>query len=510
MRSYLWPIHSTELFKIVPLVLMAFFIGVNYNILRNVKDALIVTAESSGAEVIPFIKVWGIVPGAILMTFIYSRLNNKLTRERVFYAMITIFLLFFTLFTFVIYPIRHLIHPHHTADLLQAYLPAGFKGMIAMFRHWTFSSFYIMSELWSSAILSMLFWGFTNEITKITEARRFYGILAIGLNMAAIGAGQISVFLSSNFVRTHCPMSVDPWHQSIILLTVVVLISGFIIMGIYRYLTTKVLTREDQSDVMATQKGPKIHMSMRETFMYLAKSRYLVYMAVIVLFYNIVINLVEVLWKDQVQKLYPSPNDFNAYMNQITTITGVISLFACFFISGQVIRKCGWTATALITPAVLLITSIGFFTCFFGANSLLHFTASIGTSPLVLLVFFGSLQNCLSRAAKFSLFDATKEIAFIPLSMESKLKGKAAIDGIGSRLGKSGGSLIHQSLLVIFSSIAASAHVVASLLTVFIFGWIIAVLALGKRFNIISAEADQKEEPRPILVEEPKTLISAN
>lgn len=497
LRAYLWPIHSNELFKIVPLILMAFFIGFNYNILRNMKDALLVTAESSGAEVIPFIKVWGIVPGALLMTFIYSRLNNKLSRERVFYAMIVIFLLFFLLFTFVIYPIRNIIHPHQMADLLEGYLPRGFKGIIAMFRYWTFSSFYIMSELWSSFILSMLFWGFANEITKITEAKRFYGILAMSLNMAAISGGQTSVFLSTD--RVHdllclSALSKDPWHQSIIILTFVILISGIAIVALYRHLTTKVLTREDQAYVMARQKGPKIRMSTRETFSYLAKSKYLIFIAIVVLCYNVVINLVEVIWKDQVDKLYPNPNDFYSYMGQITSITGTISLFACFFISGQAIRKCSWTFTALITPIILLITSAAFFVCFFGSSSLIGFATMMGTSPLALVVFCGSLQNCFSRAAKFSLFDASKEIAFIPLSMESKLKGKAAIDGVGSRIGKSGGSLIHQSLLVVFSSIAASAHIVAGILTLFIFGWIIAVISLGKRFNLLSAETSKTEE----------------
>lgn len=141
IRAYLWPIRASELRKFLPLFLMAFFIGFNYNILRNMKDALLVTAASSGAEVIPFIKVWGILPGAVLMTFLYSRLNNRLTRERVFYSMVTIFLSFFAFFTFVIYPFRDVLHPHAAADYLQSHLPAGFKGLIAMFRYWTFSTF---------------------------------------------------------------------------------------------------------------------------------------------------------------------------------------------------------------------------------------------------------------------------------------------------------------------------------------------------------------------------------
>lgn len=484
MRAFFWPVRSTELKKFLPLFFMAFFIGFNYNVLRNLKDALLITAASSGAEVIPFIKVWGILPGAVLMTFLYSRLNNRFHREQVFYSMVGLFLAFFAFFTFVLYPLRDSLHPHATADFLATYLPTGFKGLIAMFRYWTFSSFYIMSELWSSAVLSMLFWGFTNEITRLGEAKRFYSLIAIGLNFAAVNAGQVSVFLTGSYLRTHLHLLQDEWQQTVVLLTVVVLASGLIVLGLYRYLTHHVLSKTD-SDYVHPTKREKIKLSMRENFAYLARSRYLMSIAIIVLSYNIVINLVEVIWKDQVRQLYPDPNAFTAYMGQITSITGAISMLLSFLVSGHMIRKYGWTISAVFTPLVLLVTSACFFFFFFGGQYMLGLLATFGTSPLALVVFFGSAQNCLSRASKFTLYDATKEMAFIPLSLESKLKGKAAIDGVGSRLGKSAGSFIHQALLLIFSTISASAHIVAAILLGVITYWIWNVLTLGRQFQAI-------------------------
>ncbi|NGX54713.1 MAG: ADP,ATP carrier protein 1 [Chlamydiae bacterium] len=507
LRSYLWPIRGSELRKFLPLVLMAFFIGFNYNILRNMKDALLITAESSGAEVLPFIKVWGIVPAALLMTFIYSRLNNKLRRDRVFQVMVAIFLGFFALFTFVIFPIRDLLHPHQLADHLQTVLPAGFKGLIAMFRYWTYSSFYIMSELWSSTILSMLFWGFANEVTKLAEAKRFYGLIAMGLNLAAITSGVVSVFLTGEWLRGVFSICENPWHNSIVLLTSVVLLSGLAILGIYRYLTNSVFVGEEHADSVASKKTAKIKLSMRESFAYLGRSKYLISIAVIVLSYNVVINLLEVIWKDSVRELYPNPNNYNAYMSQITMITGAISLFASLFLSGQLIRKMGWTFTALVTPVVLLLTSVGFFTFFFGGNALMGMVTVLGTSPLALVVFFGAAQNCLSRAAKFTLFDSTKEMAFIPLTVEAKLKGKTVIDGVGSRLGKSGGSLIHQTLLIVFTTISASAHIVAGILLAVGIFWIAAVMRLGKQFNALTQkDPAMPATPAPATTEETEVV----
>jgi AAA family ATP:ADP antiporter len=118
----------------------------------------------------------------------------------------------------------------------------------------------------------------------------------------------------------------------------------------------------------------------------------------------------------------------------------------------------------------------------------------IGTSPLMLAVLFGAAQNIMSKSAKYSLFDPTKEMAYIPLDQESKVKGKAAIDVVGARLGKSGGSFVQQGLLVVFGSIGAITPYVGVILLVIIGAWMIAAKSLGKQFNALNQE---KEKPAP-------------
>ena len=67
----------------------------------------------------------------------------------------------------------------------------------------------------------------------------------------------------------------------------------------------------------------------------------------------------------------------------------------------------------------------------------------------MLIIFFGAFQNIISKVVKYSFFDSTKEMAYIPLDQESKVKGKAAIDMVGSRLGKSGSSWLQLALMQI-------------------------------------------------------------
>lgn len=505
-RSYLWPVHSYELKKLIPMLFIFFLISFDYNVLRVMKDTLVVTAQASGAEVIPFIKLWVMFPGAILMTFIFTRLCNRFSREKVFYLMISGFLLFFLLFAFVLYPARDFLHPHATADVLQQRLPEGFKGLIAMFRNWTLTGFYVMSELWSNIILTMLFWGFANQVTRIHEAKRFYGLFGIGANLSGVAAGQASVYLSRHLYNPRLPFGNTAWEQSMAMLVLLVVIAGIVALGVFRWMNSTILKDSYSSDSNIAAKGGvlKEKFSLRESFRYLIRSKYLLSIAAIVISYNLVINLVEVIWKHEVREMFPNPNEYSTYMNQVSTIIGIFATLSALLISGNSIRKFGWTFTAMLTPGILFITSIGFFVFFFlkgGASERVF--SLLGATPLAMVVFFGSAQNILSRAAKYSVFDATKEMAFVPLSPECKLKGKAMIDGVCSRLGKSGGSAIHQILLILFSGFAASAPYVAGFLLAVIGIWMGATWFLGKKFTAITSPEVVKRshisEPLPQL-----------
>ncbi len=488
-RLFFWPIHRWELKKFVPMFLMFFLISFNYNALRSCKDSLVVTAPHSGAEAIPFIKVWAILPGALLLTYFFTRLTNRFGREKVFYIMMGLFLGFFILFTFALFPAQDYVHPNGLADKLQAILPPGFKGLIAMFRNWTFTLFYVMSELWGTAILSVLFWGFANEVTNVGEAKRYYGLLMIGANVAGILSGQASVWLSGLGFIPYLPYGKCSWDQSMLFLNCLIVFSGVLTIAIFRWVNRHVIRPSEQ------QRPPpeKIQMSMRKNFAYLARSKYLICVALIVLAYNIAINLIEVVWKNQIKQLYPNPSEYNIYMGEVMTLMGILATVGAI-ITLYSIRRFSWTFNAMISPAILLITGIGFFLFTLFPDSGLNWIAALmGSTPLMLSVALGGLQNSFSRATKYTIFDATKEIAFIPLSSESKLKGKAAIDGVGSRLGKSGGSIIHQSLLLFFSTVGASTPYVAVIFLGVVLVWLFAVVSLGKQFDSLTKPALSKE-----------------
>lgn len=492
-RSFFWPVHNFELKKLIPMLLLFFFINFNYTILRDTKDALVVTAPGSGAEAIPFLKVWGVLPLAIIFMLIYAKLSNILNKKALFYATLAPFIIFFALFATVLYPARDVLHPTVLADRLQEILPVGFTGFIAIFRNWTYSLFYVMAELWGSVGISLLFWGFANDITKVSESKRFYAMFGLGANFAMLFSGPAIVFVSD--IRSHLAVGADPWQASLNYLMTMVVISGILVLAIYRWIQNNVLTDArfyDPGEVKKTKEKPS--MSLGESFKFLAKSKYILCIAILVLAYGIAINLVEVTWKGQLKLQYPNPNAYSTFMGYFSTITGAVTILMMLFVGGNVIRKFGWGTAALITPVVLLITGAGFFSFVLFKQYLMGFVAMLGSTPLMLAVVFGTAQNIMSKSAKYSLFDPTKEMAYIPLDQESKVKGKAAIDVVGARMGKSGGSLIQQGLIVACGSVAAITPYVAAILFGIIFAWIFAAKALNKRF--VALTVDKGAEPK--------------
>lgn len=494
LRSFLWPIHRQELRKFLPMLLIMFLVCFNYSIVRNMKDTVVVTA--SGAQVIPFIKLWAMLPGAILITVFYTYLTNRFSQERAFYIMISGFIVFYCIFGFILYPCRESLHLYGLADYLSLYLPTGFNGFISMVCNWSFTMFYVMCELWGSLVLSVIFWGFANEVTKLSEARRFYSVFSIFSNLAAIVAGQSANYLAhGNSVGLGFSyLSSDHFEQSVMLLVSVVAIAGLIMMAIFRWVNLNVLNDSSFDELHKTKselKKNKKKLSIRESLSFLSNSKYLLCIAMIVIGYNLTINLAEVVWKEQLRLLKPDRSDYNVFLNNVTTAVGVISTFIAIFMA-RIISKYGWTRTALITPIVMLVTCIGFFGFIVFQGTLGPIgLAMTGLSPLMIAVLFGALQNSTCKAMKYSVFDTTKEMTFIPLDHETKLNGKATIDGVGSRFGKSGGSFIHMGLFLVFGSLIDSSPYVAVIIFTAIGGWIVAVRALGKQFSNVAVTEDR-------------------
>eukprot|EP01024_Parvocaulis_polyphysoides_P051243 TRINITY_DN5038_c0_g1_i4.p1 TRINITY_DN5038_c0_g1~~TRINITY_DN5038_c0_g1_i4.p1 ORF type:complete len:512 (+),score=55.49 TRINITY_DN5038_c0_g1_i4:146-1681(+) len=411
--------------KVIPLGLMFFSILFNYTILRDTKDVLVVTAPGSGAEIIPFLQTWVNLPMAIGFTILYTKLSNVLTNSQLFYACLLPFIVFFFSFAYVIYPVRDIIHPTALCERLVETMGDRFAGPIAILRNWSYCLFYVMAELWGSVVVSVLFWGLANQITTVDEAKQFYPLFGLGANVALIFSGKAVKYFSK--VRESLPAGVDGWGYSLRGMMGMVAIFGFVIAALY-YLLQKTIIEKGKGAAPGEKKKKKkkAKMSVGESFVFLAQSPYIRDLATLVVAYGISINLVEVTWKSKLKAQFPDPNAYSSFMGDFSTATGSVT-FCLMLASRFIFQWFGWGVAALITPTVLLITGIMFFSLVLYSAPLEPTMKALGLTPLMAAVLVGAAQNVFSKGSKYSLFDPCKEMAYIPLDDEVNTKGKAAM-----------------------------------------------------------------------------------
>ena len=498
LRGVFWPIHNFELKKFLPMGLMMLCILFNYTVLRDTKDALVVLAPAGGAETISFLKLYGVTPSAILFMVIFVKLANALKRENLFYAIVFPFLIFFTLFAWVIYPNRYSLHIGiETIQALQVDYPR-LHYVFPVVGNWSFSLFYILSELWGSVVLSMLFWQFANHITRLNEAKRFYSLFGMIGNFGLALSGSL-IYFCSKYANT-LGENLDTWGINLKIQMTMVMISGLMTMGLYYWMHRSVLTdprffAEGQESGKTKKSKPKL--SLSESMKYLVQSRYLMLIAVIVLAYGITINLVEGVWKGQIKIKYPKENDYLAFMGQFSFMTGCVTIFM-MILGANILRRLRWKTSASITPWMVLVTSLIFFGFIMYANRVGDpFSSFMGTSLVMAAIMIGQAQNVASKATKYSLFDSTKQMAYIPLDDELKVKGQAAVEVIGGRAGKSGGAFIQSTLLSAIGgsvTLASLVPILGPIVVVVTLVWLWSVSSLSKPVeDMMSAEKDKKK-----------------
>lgn len=478
-RERLWPIRAYELKKILPLLFMKFFISFTYGVLTSMKDAFVVTAKGSGAEVIPVLKGWIVLPVALGATILYSKLSNTFRRSVLFYGIIIFFMAFIFCYGFFLYPNIDALSPHQSADWLLQKLGAQNSHWVAIYRNWVQTLFFVIAELWGSIVIFLLFWGFVNHICNFNEAKRCYNLFIAGGDMAQMFTGPLVCYFTGKFVGEH-------FHLALKNLVLIVLVFGVMIMLLHYLLTRKILKNDERLYQPEFKSQPielKTKLSLFESLKFIAKSPYLRAIAIMVVAYGLTMNLTEVTWKANLKLAYPETGAYQSVMATVSSSVGVCSFIITLFFSGLFIRTTGWHASAQLPPIVIGTTSLLFLLFYLNPAWLYPFTA-LGFSPLMLIVIFGAFQNVSTKIMKYAFFDSTKEMAYIPLDMESKVKGKAAIDVVGSRLGKSGAAWI-QIVLIQFAgtgSVLSITHMLVPIVACTVLFWILSVRSLNKQF----------------------------
>lgn len=479
--KYIWPVYRHERSQFLFTTLLMFCILFIQNLIRAMKDSMVIT--EIGAESTSFLKLYGVMPASILMAIIYVKLIMTFRAQTVFYIILSSFLAFFALFTFVIYPHHEYYHLHPDVVSSWIALYPNLKWFILSVSKWGFSLFYIIAELWPNAVFALLFWQFVNGVTSVDQSKRFYLLFGV--------LGQTGLVFSGQFLQNAKSISMNVidifgFSNSVGIISVQLILSAVLILGViaiwaFWYLNHKILVHS-----AVEFKAKKQKMSLAASFKMVASSRYIRLIALLLITYGIVINLAEGPWKAKAAQLYPTAQEYSAFVGSYLSYTGVFTILFVL-IGSNIVRFLGWYAAAIITPIMVFVTGIAFF----GISNfdILGMLGIAVADPMVLAVTIGAIQNVLSKSSKYTVFDSTKEMAYVPLDDELKTKGKAAVDVIGVKVGKSLSAFIQSFIFIIMPS--ATYHSISIYLmiifTIICIIWMWAVRELSKEYNKATA-----------------------
>lgn len=398
-------------------------IGV-YWLFRPVKDSVFYTMV--GGDFQPKAKMLSIVVVGCLV-LLYSKLVDKFPRHRLLYGFALFYALATACFAFLIW------HPS-----------CGMSNTVACSDRYLGWAFYLFVESFGS-IMVALFWSFVSDTTTPESAKKGYFLIAIG--------GQSGGFI--------CPLIAQQvakvYGTGVALIIPVVAL--FVMVGlIYYYM--KSVPKKNLKGFSGGHKAPlegKIKPGFFEGIRLVATKPYLSGILTIVVFYEIVITILDYHFKMFAREVYVG-EALTSYLFSYALWTNGVALFCLFFGVGSIGRKLGLGRTLLLLP--ILVAS---------AVALLY------AHPMLPIAFV-IMVSC--KALNYALIQPSKEQLYIPTSKDSKYKAKAWIDMFGSRSSKGLGSFINSFRETMPLEVFASVTAVLSMGLIGV--WFVAALFVGK------------------------------
>ena len=409
-----------------------------YTVVRDLKDVIFIT--ECGASYIPFVKTWINLPISICFMYVYNKLLDRFSFTKTYFIIYSFMTILYTFVGLVLYPMRN--------SLVIDNVPV-------IFSKWVNTLYYVLSPIWGTIVVSVLFWSFANQYTNIEEAKSVYPLMGMLANIALIIGG-----LTMNATGT---IFISNWELNVQVLTIFNLLMSILSLYLYNY----IVKTQTPFRILTQQKKTK--KSFIENFVELGKNQFVRNMVVMISCYGLLIGFYESIWKHYLKIFLQDPVIYSKFMGSVSSLTGVTTI--CMMTFGSYwLKHMTWTKMALITPISMMGLGIMFF-------------SSIYTNSIVIISFTGAVLTIFLKGAKYALFDPCKEIAYIPMDEETKTRGKATIEILSAPIGKSGSNCILQILILLLGSLELSAHFIGILYLTTGVTWILSTISMGKTID---------------------------
>lgn len=294
---------------------------------------------------------------------------------------------------------------------------------------------YILKDVYV-VVLAEIYYSFSNSVFRIKTARWVYGFFGVFGSMGAITGNLAAGYFAGHFGTVTTLWVIPP----LLLVGWLFCIPFSRIAGIHRPIEA------------ADDRG-----SISEAVRIMRKSSYLTLVLVLIALVQIVITLIDFEYNSVIERVYANVDARTAMIGKIYAVMS-LGILVLHSLTGPILRLATVPATLLAIP---LILATG--------------TAIFAAMPVFAMV---AIVKVTSKCFDYTLFRASKEILYIPLSYQEKTQGKSIVDMLTYRMAKGGASLLLLGL------IAIGAENLATVMTLGLIAcWFIITIMVVARFR---------------------------
>jgi AAA family ATP:ADP antiporter len=427
-------------------------IGV-YWFLRPLKDSVFMSVV--GGLYIPYAK-WISLAVVFPLVLIYTKLVDMFPRQRMFYALCTIYAVLAIVFAFLMKSPQW--------GLTLAPNPWRFWG-------W---AWYVYVESFGSLIVA-LFWAFAADTTKPESAERGYPLVAFGGQLGNIVGPKLLSLVVGYFthfeVGPEGELPAGAAQTSALVLAGMAIFAALImilIMALVRLFMTTV-PKELLVGYHAKNEKEEAEPGFFEGLKIIFSSGYLLGIWAIITAYEIIITILDFNFKTAVNTAYPTAHEATIYLGDYGMWVGIVSMLSIALGINKIQKFLGLGASLALLP--LIVAGVVF---------------SFKAYPIIGVLFWIMV---LSKAINYALNQPSMKQLYIPTTKEAKYKSQAFIEMYGSRGAKALGSTINLTRKYFVTKSGAIAgltqfiNVCTGASLVIIALWFPITLYLGRTFN---------------------------
>ncbi|KAF7697517.1 ADP,ATP carrier protein 1 [Cucumispora dikerogammari] len=507
----LFPIASSEIPKLLCVAGLTFFLSFSYSSSRELKDSYFL--EKMPSTSISFVKLLFVMPLNIFANLAISILLNSFSVETIFAGMTLFYTVFFALMGLFFIPYRNSLEMSIFTSIDmnsdgKVDFFGGLNGILPifyLFGYWVVSINYCMIEIFSSTVFAYLMFTFFNYVCAQAQFRRFISLIFIFCNIAAVISG-IALKKVKDFSGKMEYKNRQRLYYGYFLIVSLFCFLSFICQ---RIINSK-YNQNTQQTVVKKKETP----SMAEALKVLLSARVVLAFSVIVIFYNCLVNIIEMDYKSNLKRYQAEYLYGSVSMQDVTfgfqsfalITTGILVIIIMLSPLKNAILIFGWTSVGLVTP-IFMLTGGGLIL----ALSLINFSKSASTadSMTILAVRIGSFLGikrtsvaetkgfmttslwitCITvslfKCCKYAFFDNSKEAFSMLIDKENRAKYKSIYDGICGKLGKSFSSLYVIIWVNLISAKDVNEFSVVNVVTLVISSivWCLLVFYIGSAYN---------------------------